>query len=104
MFSRVATPRSRSPTSQGGEVAAVIALVVAAAVLAVGSAAVFTFEMDTVVSLADNRLVGTHYGFYNTIIGIGILAENWPPAVVANVHAFTCRESWRASSSRSARN
>jgi hypothetical protein len=33
---------------------------------------VFTFEMDTVVSLADNRLVGTHYGFYNTIIGIGI--------------------------------
>lgn len=41
-----------------------------------GLAAVFTFEMDTVVSLAGNRLVGTHYGFYNTIIGIGILAGN----------------------------
>lgn len=59
-----------------GGVAAAIALVVAAAVLAVGSAAVFPFEMDTVVSLAENRLVGTHYGFYNTIVGIGILAGN----------------------------
>jgi len=59
-----------------GELAAVIALAVAAAVLAVGSAAVFPFEMDVVVSLAGNRLVGTHYGFYNTIVGIGILAGN----------------------------
>jgi len=37
-----------------GELAAVIALAVAAAVLAVGSAAVFPFEMDVVVSLAGN--------------------------------------------------
>ncbi|MBY0291054.1 MAG: MFS transporter [Mycobacteriaceae bacterium] len=59
-----------------GELAAVSALVVAAAVLAVGSAAVFPFEMDVVVSLAKNQLVGTHYGFYNTIVGIGILAGN----------------------------
>ena len=59
-----------------GEIAAIVALVVAAAVLAVGSAAVFPFEMDTVVSLANNRLVGTHYGFYNTIVGIGILVGN----------------------------
>jgi predicted MFS family arabinose efflux permease len=32
--------------------------------------------MDTVVSLAGGRLVGTHYGFYNTIVGIGILVGN----------------------------
>ena len=44
--------------------------------MAVGSAAVFPFEMDTVVSLAGNRLVATHYGFYNTIVGVGILAGN----------------------------
>jgi len=37
-----------------GELAAVIALAVAAAVLAVGSAAVSPFEMDVVVSLAGN--------------------------------------------------
>ncbi|WP_276005827.1 MULTISPECIES: MFS transporter [Mycolicibacterium] len=59
-----------------GHGAAVAALLVAAGLLAVGSAAVFPFEMDTVVSLADGRLVGTHYGFYNTIVGIGILAGN----------------------------
>ncbi|MDV3134396.1 MFS transporter [Mycobacterium sp. 29Ha] len=59
-----------------GLVASAIALLSAAALLAVGSAAVFPFEMDTVVSLAQNRLVATHYGFYNTIIGVGILAGN----------------------------
>ncbi|KUI06244.1 MFS transporter [Mycolicibacterium acapulense] len=62
--------------SRAGEIAALAALFVGAAVLAVGSAAVFPFEMDTVVSLAGGRLVGTHYGFYNTIVGIGILAGN----------------------------
>jgi MFS family permease len=71
------TPMIAFPNvTRSGEVTAAIALFVAAAVLAVGSAAVFPFEMDTVVSLADNRLVGTHYGFYNTIIGIGILVGN----------------------------
>ncbi|WP_165695793.1 MFS transporter [Mycobacteroides abscessus] len=46
------------------------------ALLAVGTIATFPFEMDTVVRLADNRLVATHYGLYNTIVGIGILAGN----------------------------
>lgn len=62
--------------SRAGSAAAVVALLVGAAVLAIGSAAVFPFEMDTVVSLADNRLVATHYGFYNTIVGVGILLGN----------------------------
>lgn len=62
--------------TRAGRVAAVAALLIATAVLAVGSAAVFPFEMDTVVSLANNRLVGTHYGFYNTIVGVGILVGN----------------------------
>ncbi|UNB52315.1 MFS transporter [Mycolicibacterium sp. YH-1] len=59
-----------------GSGAAVAALLVTGAVLAVGSAAVFPFEMDTVVSLSSDRLVGTHYGFYNTIVGMGILVGN----------------------------
>ena len=62
--------------TRAGRVAAATALLIATAVLAVGSAAVFPFEMDTVVSLADNRLIGTHYGFYNTIVGVGILVGN----------------------------
>ena len=56
--------------------AAIGALLVTTAVLAIGSAAVFPFEMDTVVALSGGRLVGTHYGFYSTIVGVGILAGN----------------------------
>ena len=52
------------------------ALVLTAALLAVGTAAVFPFEMDTVVALSGGRLVATHYGFYNTVVGIGILLGN----------------------------
>lgn len=63
-------------TGRFGTTGAVIALLAAAALLAVGSAAVFPFEMDTVVSLAGGRLVATHYGFYNTIVGVGILVGN----------------------------
>ncbi|MGY1943977.1 MFS transporter [Nocardia asiatica] len=59
-----------------GVTAAVVALLASTALLAVGTAAVFPFEMDTVVSLAGGKLVATHYGFYNTIVGIGILAGN----------------------------
>ncbi|WP_421845293.1 MFS transporter [Mycobacterium sp.] len=59
-----------------GAIPAVIALLVAAAILAVGAAAVFPFEMDTVMALAQGRLVATHYGFYNTIVGVGILVGN----------------------------
>lgn len=62
--------------SRFGTTGAVVALLAAAALLAVGSAAVFPFEMDTVVSLASGRLVATHYGFYNTIVGVGILVGN----------------------------
>ncbi|MBF6222002.1 MFS transporter [Nocardia abscessus] len=59
-----------------GIAAAVVALLASTALLAVGAAAVFPFEMDTVVSLAGGKLVATHYGFYNTIVGVGILAGN----------------------------
>jgi MFS family permease len=55
---------------------AVGALLLTAAVLGVGAAAVFPFEMDTVVALSGDRLVATHYGLYNTIVGIGILLGN----------------------------
>ncbi|WP_158891542.1 hypothetical protein [Amycolatopsis anabasis] len=47
-----------------------------ATLLALGTAAVFPFEMDTIVRLSGDDLVATHYGFYNTIVGTGILAEN----------------------------
>ncbi|WP_051407285.1 MFS transporter [Nocardia sp. CNY236] len=52
------------------------ALLMAAGLLAVGTAAVFPFEMDTVVALSEGKLVATHYGFYNTVVGVGILFGN----------------------------
>ncbi|MEV5652613.1 MFS transporter [Nocardia sp. NPDC052254] len=65
-----------------GTATAVVALLVSAAILAVGTAAVFPFEMDTVVSLSGGNLVATHYGFYNTIVGVGILIGNLATGVV----------------------
>ncbi|UQU67495.1 MFS transporter [Couchioplanes caeruleus] len=37
---------------------------------------VYPFEMTTIVGLAGPRLVGTYYGLYNTIAGVGIAAGN----------------------------
>ncbi|WTW98508.1 MFS transporter [Streptomycetaceae bacterium NBC_01309] len=51
-------------------------LAVAVVLLAVGSAVVYPFEMDTVVSLSGGRLVATHYGLYNTVSGLGITLGN----------------------------
>ncbi|WP_063007586.1 MFS transporter [Nocardia kruczakiae] len=65
-----------------GTVAAVAALLISAAILAAGTAAVFPFEMDTVVSLSGGALVATHYGFYNTVVGVGILTGNLVTGVV----------------------
>jgi MFS family permease len=59
-----------------GSHTAVGALLLSVSLLAIGSAAVFPLEMDTVVALAGQRLVATHYGFYNTIVGTGILIGN----------------------------
>ncbi|CAM4177259.1 Multidrug resistance protein MdtH [Mycobacterium basiliense] len=59
-----------------GTVAGITALLLSASLLAVASAALFPFEMRTVVALSGDRLVATHYGFYSTIVGVGILVGN----------------------------
>ncbi|TWV53525.1 MFS transporter [Streptomyces misionensis] len=56
--------------------AVLVALVAAVVLLAVGSSVVYPFEMDTVVALSGGRLVATHYGFYNTVSGLGITLGN----------------------------
>lgn len=53
-----------------------VPLMISAALLALGTIIVFPFEMNTIVSLAGNRLVATYYGLYNTICGIGIMLGN----------------------------
>ncbi|MGW2321656.1 MDR family MFS transporter [Streptomyces sp. NPDC001680] len=51
-------------------------LLLSVALLGLGTAAVYPFEMDTVVRLAGGRLVATHYGLYNTVSGLGITLGN----------------------------
>ncbi|KAF5990701.1 MFS transporter [Streptomyces sp. WAC00263] len=51
-------------------------LFAAVALLGLGTAVVYPFEMDTIVSLAGGRLVATHYGLYNTVSGLGITLGN----------------------------
>jgi MFS family permease len=64
------------PGTGSGVWPAIGALLLTAVVLGIGAAAVFPFEMDTVVALSGNHLVATHYGLYNTIVGVGILLGN----------------------------
>ncbi|MFI1731004.1 MFS transporter [Streptomyces acidicola] len=63
-------------TPPGTDVAVLTALAAAVTLLAAGSAVVYPFEMDTVVTLSGNRLVATHYGLYNTVSGLGITLGN----------------------------
>jgi len=70
-------PLTLAPTSSTfGPFVAILALMTTATLLALGTIATFPFEMDSVVMLARDRLVATHYGLYNTIVGVGILAGN----------------------------
>ncbi|MFE0632574.1 MDR family MFS transporter [Streptomyces sp. NPDC058864] len=81
-------PLAASPDPSGGTFDAVVAvalLVTAVAVLAVGSAVVYPFEMDTIVTLSGERLVATHYGWYNTVSGLGITLGNLATGAVWDV-------------------
>ncbi|GAA3379126.1 MFS transporter [Streptomyces sannanensis] len=55
---------------------AVVPPLLSALLLTLGTMLAYPFEMDTIVALAQDRYVATHYGLYNTICGIGITAGN----------------------------
>ncbi|MFP8961966.1 MFS transporter [Streptomyces nanhaiensis] len=55
---------------------AVLPPLLSALLLALGTMLAYPFEMDTVVALAGERYVATHYGLYNTICGVGIAVGN----------------------------
>ncbi|ORB84922.1 MFS transporter [Mycobacterium kansasii] len=59
-----------------GTAIAVLALLLSASLLALAAAVVFPFELDRVVSLSGDRLIATHYGFYKTVVGVGLLVGN----------------------------
>ncbi|NUR61403.1 MAG: hypothetical protein HOV87_22485 [Catenulispora sp.] len=53
-----------------------LALATTVALLACGTALVYPLEMDTIVTLAADRLIATHDGLYNTVCGLGITIGN----------------------------
>ncbi|MCD9145131.1 MFS transporter [Streptomyces albireticuli] len=68
-----------APVPDGGPALwalAVLPPLASALLLALGTMLAYPFEMDTIVALAGNRYVATHYGLYNTICGIGITLGN----------------------------
>ncbi|WP_046499976.1 MFS transporter [Streptomyces odonnellii] len=61
-----------------------VPLVVCAGLLAVATAVLYPFEMDTIVALSGGRWVATHYGLYNTVCGIGITVGNLATGAVVD--------------------
>ncbi|MDX8053691.1 MFS transporter [Lentzea sp. BCCO 10_0798] len=72
-----------SPSGLGA--LAYVPLVLSASLLALATAVVFPFEMDIIVSLSGEKLVATHYGLYNTIVGVGILVGNLSTGVALDL-------------------
>lgn len=71
-----ATPSPSGPLPAAEVAIRAVPLLLSAALLALGQVIVFPFEMDTIVTLAGNRLVATYYGLYNTVCGVGIMLGN----------------------------
>jgi MFS family permease len=69
------------PEDFGSAVLAFTPTLVSTVLLTAGTVLAYPFEMDTIITLAGGRLVATHYGFYNTLSGVGItfgnLATGW---------------------------
>ncbi|WP_327582337.1 MFS transporter [Nonomuraea sp. NBC_00507] len=61
------------PLPEGAALAAVLVTVV---LLTLGTMIVYPFEMTAIARFGGDRLVGTYYGCYNTISGLGIAAGN----------------------------
>jgi MFS family permease len=55
---------------------ALLPLVACTLLLTVGTLVAFPFEMATIADMAGDRLIGTYYGLYNLLSGVGILAGN----------------------------
>ncbi|MFG6191760.1 hypothetical protein [Nonomuraea sp. JJY05] len=55
---------------------AMVLVVTCVLLLTLGTLVAFPFEMATIADMAGDRLIGTYYGLYNLLSGVGILAGN----------------------------
>ncbi|SEG47934.1 Predicted arabinose efflux permease, MFS family [Thermomonospora echinospora] len=75
----LAAPFLRTAATSPGWPAHLLALLpimAAAALLTLATMIVYPFEMATITTLGGERMVGTYYGLYSTLSGVGIAAGN----------------------------
>ncbi|MBF8187492.1 MFS transporter [Nonomuraea sp. K274] len=65
------------PYGVAGAPVPVAAALACTVLLTLGTVLAYPFEMDTVVALSGGHRVATHYGFYNTVAGIGVATGNF---------------------------
>ncbi len=59
-----------------GYAAAIGPIILSAALLTLATMIIYPFEMATIATLGGENMIGTYYGLYNTLSGIGIAAGN----------------------------
>jgi len=64
------------PAGHLSGLAGLVPVILCVTVLTFGTLMVFPFEMATIARLAGSRLIGTYYGLYNLLSGLGILIGN----------------------------
>ena len=72
----VRAPGSPGPPSWWSIAEAIFPALLTTVLLTLATMIVYPFEMATIVGLAGDTTVGTYYGFYNSLAGLGIAAGN----------------------------
>lgn len=75
-------------------IAVIAAALISALLLALGTMVLYPFEMDAIVDLARGRHVGTYYGLYNTMAGIGIAAGNLLVGAILDATSAHPEQGW----------
>ncbi len=72
----IAAPAQAPPAGPLGYTMAITPVLLSTALLTIATLVTYPFEMATISTLGSNAMVGTYYGLYNTVAGIGIAAGN----------------------------
>ncbi|MFD0904760.1 MFS transporter [Actinomadura sediminis] len=72
----IAAPAQAPPAGPLDYTMAITPVLLSTALLTIATLVTYPFEMATISTLGSNAMVGTYYGLYNTVAGIGIAAGN----------------------------
>lgn len=64
------------PTGLVGYAVAITPILLSTALLTLATLVTYPFEMATIATLGGDEMVGTYYGLYNTVAGVGIAVGN----------------------------